>query len=96
MDPVARARLFNVHNIPVDDDLIAALPGNYPEPGDQIRELAVLELYRRRVISSGKAAELLRRDRGEFICYASRLGIPYLDLDAVELERELDGARNLR
>ena len=80
----------------VDDDLLAVLPGAHPGPAEQIRELAVLELYRRRVISSGKAAELLKRDRGEFICYASRLGIPYLDLDEIELARELEGARTLR
>ena len=85
-----------VATIRVDDDLLAVLPGAHPGPAEQIRELAVLELYRRRVISSGKAAELLRRDRGEFIRYASRLGIPYVDLDEVELAREIEGAHDLR
>jgi predicted HTH domain antitoxin len=85
-----------VATISVDDDLLAVLPGAHPGPAEQIRELAVLELYRRRVISSGKAAELLRRDRGEFIRYAGRLGIPYVDLDEVELAREIEGAHNLR
>jgi predicted HTH domain antitoxin len=51
-----------------------------------------LELYRRRVISSGRAAELLAMPREEFIRYASRLGIPYIDLDEVELTRELEAA----
>jgi predicted HTH domain antitoxin len=82
--------------IAIDDDLLAVLPGGQPGADEQIRELAVIELYRRRVISSGKAAELLRRERGEFIAYASRLGIPYADLDDVELARELDAARTLR
>ena len=82
--------------ISVDDDLLAVLPGAHPGPAEQIRELVVLELYRRRVISSGKAAELLRRERDEFIHYASRLGIPYIDLDEVELTRELESARTLR
>jgi hypothetical protein len=90
------ARIRAVATIAVDDDLLAVLPGAHPGPAEQIRELAVLELYRRRVISSGKAAELLRRDRGEFIRYASRLGIPYVDLDDVELAREVEGAHNLR
>jgi predicted HTH domain antitoxin len=85
-----------VATISVDDDLLAVLPGTHPGPAEQIRQLAVLELYRRRVISSGKTAELLRRDRGEFIRYASRLGIPYVDLDEVELAREIEGAHNLR
>jgi len=81
--------------ISVDDELLAVLPGGLPGADEQIRELAVIELYRRRVISSGKAAELLHRDRGEFIAYAGRLGIPYVDLDDVELDRELDAARKL-
>jgi hypothetical protein len=47
--------------------------------GDFVKELAILELYRRRVISGGKAAELLGMERFEFIAYASRLGIPSAD-----------------
>lgn len=82
--------------IAIDDELLVVLPGGHPGADEQIRELAVIELYRRRVISSGKAAELLHRDRGEFIAYASRLGIPYVDLDEIELARELDAARSLQ
>jgi hypothetical protein len=41
------------------------------------------------VLSSGRAAELLEMAREEFIRYASRLGIPYLALDDVEVEREI-------
>ena len=54
-----------------------------------VKELAVLELYRRRLISSGKAAELLDMERFEFVRYASRLGIPYLDMSEAELAVEL-------
>jgi predicted HTH domain antitoxin len=78
--------------ITVTDELLAVLPGAHPGPSEQIRELAVVELYRRRVISSGKAAELLGMMRGEFIRHAGRLGIPYIDLDEVELARELEAA----
>ncbi|RME74792.1 MAG: UPF0175 family protein [Chloroflexi bacterium] len=58
-----------------------------------IKELAVLELYRRRMISSGKAAELLNMERIEFIHYASRLGIPFLDMSEAELSEELGRLR---
>jgi len=78
--------------ITVTDQLLAVLPGGHPGPSEQIRELAVVELYRRRVISSGKAAELLGMQREEFIRHAGRLGIPYIDLDEVELTRELEAA----
>ncbi len=53
------------------------------------KELAVLELYRRHFISSGKAAELLAMERFEFIRYASRLGIPFLDMAPEEMAEEV-------
>jgi predicted HTH domain antitoxin len=58
-------------------------------------ELIVLELYRRRTISSGKAAQLLEMPRGDFIVYASGLGIPYLDLTKEELEEEVRASEAL-
>ena len=53
-------------------------------------ELMVLELYRRRQISSGKAAELLGMDRVAFIQYASRLGVAFFDMSEQELATELE------
>lgn len=61
----------------------------YQHPQEAMKEVAVLELYRRREISSGKAAELLGMERFEFIRHASRLGIPYFDMDEVELADEV-------
>ncbi len=54
-----------------------------------VKELIVLELYRRRQISAGKAAELLEMERFEFIQYASRLGIPFIDMSPAEMDEEL-------
>jgi len=34
-------------------------------------------------------------ERSEFIRYASRIGIPYLDMDEQEIEDEIDIARRL-
>ena len=56
----------------------------------------VLELYRRREVSSGKAAEWLGMERVEFIRYASRLGIPYIELDDQELQAEIQAAQGGR
>lgn len=64
----------------------------YQDPEEAMREVAVLELYRRRYISSGKAAELLGMSRFEFIRYAGRLGIPFFDLDETELAEEVKQA----
>lgn len=49
----------------------------------------VLELYRRAVLSSGKAAELLNMERFEFVRYASRLGIAFFDMTEDEWEAEV-------
>jgi predicted HTH domain antitoxin len=65
---------------------------HYQHPDQAIKEIAVLELYRRREISSGKAAEMLGMERFEFVRYASRMGIPFFDMDEHELEEEIVGS----
>ena len=54
-----------------------------------------LELYRRGVISSGKAAELLSMPRFEFVHYASRLGIAFFDMTEDEWKAEAGFAETL-
>lgn len=61
-----------------------------------VQELAVLELYRRRLISSGKAAELLGMERMAFVNYASCQGIPFYDLSEDEFASELQTLAELR
>ena len=61
----------------------------------KIKELSILELYRRKEVSSGKAAELLGMERFEFVRYASRLGIPYFDMSEEELERDFKRAKKI-
>jgi len=58
------------------------------EPVAAVKECVVLELYRRGLVSSGKAAELLEMNRMEFIRYSGRLGVPYLRMSAEEWEEE--------
>jgi predicted HTH domain antitoxin len=59
------------------------------DPDITAKECVVLELYRRGVISSGKAAELLKMDRLEFIHYSGRLGIPFFRMSPEDLQEEL-------
>ena len=66
--------------IELDEDLAAVLHQLHQPMEQAVRELTVLELYRRRVISSGKAAELLGMPRLAFIQHASSLGIPFFDM----------------
>jgi predicted HTH domain antitoxin len=72
----------------LEEELVALLrPLNQPIRRT-VRELIVLELYRRGMISSGKAAELLDMSRWAFIQYASKLGIPYFEMTEDEWEAE--------
>jgi predicted HTH domain antitoxin len=71
-------------------DLFHHLEGR---PEEKLTEYLVIELYRRREISSGKAAALLGMERFVFIRYAFRMGIAYLDMDERELENEIETAR---
>lgn len=71
------------------DDELAMLLEKIQQPLEKAtREAAVLELYRRDVISSGKAAELLGMPRLDFVRYADQLGIPFFRMSKEEWERE--------
>lgn len=59
------------------------------EPPAAAKECLVLELYRRGLISSGKAAELLGMNRLVFIQHSGRLGIPYFRMSAQEWDDEV-------
>jgi predicted HTH domain antitoxin len=72
----------------LEDDLVVLLNQTNQPLQQAVRELIVLELYRRGTISSGKAAELLAMPRWEFVHYASHLGIPYFDMTEAEWEAE--------
>ena len=72
----------------LEDDLVVLLNQTQRPLPQAVRELMVLELYRRGTISSGRAAELLAMPRWEFVRYASHLGIPYLDMTEEEWEAE--------
>jgi predicted HTH domain antitoxin len=52
-------------------------------------EMIVFELYRRSLVSSGKAAELLGVFRLEFIQRTAELGIPYFRFTEDEWQAEL-------
>ncbi|HEY5871279.1 MAG TPA: UPF0175 family protein [Candidatus Tectomicrobia bacterium] len=58
------------------------------EPAPIVKEYVVIELYRRGLLSSGKAAELLGMNRVAFIHYTGRLGIPFFRMTKDEWEEE--------
>jgi predicted HTH domain antitoxin len=74
--------------IDLEEEIAALLDQTNQTINDAAREMIVLELYRRASVSSGKAAELLAMSRLDFIRYASRLGIPYIDMTPDEWAAE--------
>jgi hypothetical protein len=73
----------------IDED-VGKLLGDSPEEIKRhALEMIVLELYRRRELSSGRAAELLGLDRFAFIRWSGSLGIPFLDMTSEEWQEEL-------
>ena len=72
----------------LDEELVALLrQTNQPLP-QAARECIVLELYRRGVLSSGKAAQIVAMTRWEFVRHASRLGLPFYEMTEDEWEAE--------
>ncbi len=81
--------------VQLEEDL-AALLHSYNQPIQRTaRELIVLELYRRGIVSSGKAAQFLDMSRFEFVRYASRIGIAFFDLTEDEWMSERAQAERL-
>ena len=82
---------MNDNLVILDSDWVNTLRPLDDRPLDLfVKELAVLELYRRRQISSEKAAELLKIERMEFVCFASRQGIAFYDVSEDEFADEME------
>lgn len=69
---------------------VANLFGESPEQVTQsLLEAGVVDLFRRHVISRGRAAEILGLDYVEFLRLSNAVGIPYFDWDEDNIEQEL-------
>ncbi len=72
------------------DETISELLGDSPEQIERAAlEIIVLDLYRRHVISAGRAAEILGLDEFAFIRWSGSLGIPYFDTTPEDWEAQL-------
>ncbi len=86
---------MSLQTIELNDELVAVLNSLNQPVRQSIPELVALELYRRGVISSGKAAEWFGLGRADFIRHASQLGIPFFDMAESEWESERCNAETL-
>jgi predicted HTH domain antitoxin len=87
--------MSTVVKVDLEDDLRVLLQETNQPLEKAAREMIVLELYRRGVLSSGRAAEHLGMSRLAFIQHASALGIAYFDMTKVEWEAEKAAAKSL-
>lgn len=72
------------------DESVMELLGDSPEQIERTAlEIIVLDLYRRHVISAGRAAEILDLDEFAFIRWSGTLGIPYFDTNPADWEQQL-------
>jgi len=76
-------------SLELDDDVVALLRRD-DEPLDQTaREVIIMDLYRRAVLSGGRAAELLGMERRAFYRRAADLNIPYFNYTTEDWEAEV-------
>lgn len=75
--------------VPIDDDLLAICGGEGADPARALQEAAVLDLYRRAVLSAGRAAELLGMPKWDFVRWAGELGVAYVEITPAELARDV-------
>jgi predicted HTH domain antitoxin len=81
--------------VELDPDLVDLLEELGRPARGAARELIVVGLYAQGELSSGKAAQLLGREREDFIRCASAQGIPYFQLTGEELRRQIDASDKL-
>ena len=79
----------------LDDDLAGLLRAEGRPLEECVSEMLVLELYRRGELSSGRAAELLKMPRFEFIRHASSLGIPAINMNREQWESQRAASESL-
>jgi predicted HTH domain antitoxin len=72
------------------DESVTELLGDSPEQIERTAlEIIVLDLYRRHVISAGRASEILDLDLLSFIRWSGSLGVPFFDMTDEDWEQEL-------
>lgn len=76
-------------------DILPIVAKKNKDVPSKIFEYLILELYRLGELSSGKAAEYLDMERFEFVKFASRLGIPFIEMDKEELLTDFHRAHSM-
>lgn len=79
--------------VPLPKELVSMLGFAQAQTAQTVQEFLVIGLYQEGRISSGKAAELLRMTKREFIRLLARKGIPYFAYSPEELAEEFKAVK---
>ena len=94
MSESAQKQSWKRFPVQLNQDLVELLEELQRPARKAARELMVLELYRQGEVSSGRAAQLLGKEREEFIRYTSEQGIPYFNSTATSCSESSRPSRN--
>ncbi|MBI2447293.1 MAG: UPF0175 family protein [Candidatus Omnitrophica bacterium] len=77
----------------IPSEILPIVSKKTSEIPSRVFEYLILELYRLGEISSGKAAQYLDMERFEFVRFASRLGIPFIEMEKEEILEDYESAK---
>lgn len=81
--------------ITIPDELPASLDMSDEQFQQEARLLLAVKFYELGMVSAGVAAQLAGVDRVSFLTSLSRYGVPAINLQEEEVEREIEEARKL-
>ncbi len=81
--------------INVSDSIMLALNESKDEFLKKIKIYAAMEYFREEKLSLGKAAELAEMSKIDFMFYLGEHGVPVINYSPEDLEKELEGLKNL-
>jgi predicted HTH domain antitoxin len=88
----AREAAMTTVHVAFPDDVFASLRKSPREVEREVRLAAVIDWYRRGLISQGRAAELATISRADFLDELAARRIDVFDVDIEELRREIERA----
>ncbi len=81
--------------INVSDSIMLALNESKDEFLKKIKIYAAMEYFKEEKLSLGKAAELAEMSKIDFMFYLGEHGVPVINYSPEDLEKELEGLKNL-
>ena len=80
---------MTVIQVPFPDDVFASLRKSPVEVAREVRLAAVIDWYRRGLLSQGRAAQVAGLSRGDFLGELAARKIDVFSVDVAELKREV-------